>query len=83
MILKTVKYLKEQNWPFFYCLGETEIDKPAYGCSGDMKGRDLFHPSIFFFKYFKISLKFEKGLVGQRYLKINSKYIYLPLWSRG
>ena len=28
------------------CLGETEIDKPAYISSGDMKGRNLFHPSL-------------------------------------
>ena len=48
LILKTVKYSKETKTGLFYCLDETEIDKPAYGCSGDMKGRDLFHPSVFF-----------------------------------
>ena len=49
----TVKIFKEQNWPF-NCLGETEIDKPAYISSGDMKGRNLFHPSLLLstLKYF-------------------------------
>ena len=74
LILKTVKYSKEQKLAFFYCLDETEIDKPAYGCSGDMKGRDLFHPSVFFVKYFEISLKFVKGLVRPKKKIYNSKF---------
>jgi len=36
------------------CLGETEIDKPAYISSGDIKGRNLFQPSLLLstLKYF-------------------------------
>ncbi len=43
-----------------------------------MKGRDLFHPSVFFIKYFEISLKILKGLVRpkQNILRLLSKNIF-------
>ncbi len=40
-----------------------------------MKGRDLFHPSVFFAKYFEISLKFVKGLVRPKKKKIYFKIV--------
>ena len=60
-----------------------------------MKGRDLFHPSVFFVKYFEISLKFVKGLVRPKYnilrLSFENIFFHGPVvkaarqktWKRG
>ena len=65
----TVKYSKNKTG-LLNCLGVTEIDKPAYISSGDMKGRNLFHPSLLLstLKYFFFNLL-------HKFVRPNSKFV--------